>query len=498
MKILIGTTNPSKLTYYSGILKDYQVECICLNDLGIDFDPEETGNTPVENSQIKAKFYGQYFDVVVCNDAGLYIEDIPFEDPRQPALKVRSPKGYRFNDEEMIEYYSELVNSLGGKVSCYYLDGVSIYNKGEFFNFTATECKRKFYMVGTPSEKRHEGWPLDSISQSITTGKYFVDEKDPIKSNNKSFDTELREFIVKSLNLQKKEELNNLQDEKQVENNVNNLQNEEQVQNKMEENVNQEPREEILKCQNLRKSFVLSTKQRKLEKTDLKVKVAVDDLSFSAYKGEIFGLLGPNGAGKTTTLRMLATLIKPDSGDAFVDNVSIKSDPYGVRQKIGFLTSELKLEDFFTPNYLYDFFSNLYNLPQEVSQKRKKELFEKFGIDKFAEVKVANLSTGMKQKVSIVISIVHDPSIIIFDEPTNGLDVLTAKVVTDFLLELKEKGKTIILSTHIFSLVEKICDRVGVIIDGKLVCCDSVKAITKQKGLEDVFFDLYKQVKEEE
>lgn len=255
---------------------------------------------------------------------------------------------------------------------------------------------------------------------------------------------------------------------------------------------------EILVCKDLKKSFVLSTKQRKLEKTDLKVKVAVNELSFSAYKGEIFGLLGPNGAGKTTTLRMLATLIKPDNGDAILDGYSITNDPYGVRQKIGFLTSELKLEDFFTPNYLYDFFSDLYSIPVQIREERKKQMFEKFGIDKFAEVKVANLSTGMKQKVSIVISIVHNPDIIIFDEPTNGLDVLTAKVVTDFLIELKNQGKTVILSTHIFSLVEKICDRVGVIIDGKLVACDSVKNITSEKCLEDVFFDLYKSVKGEE
>src|SRR5699024_6116563 len=110
--------------------------------------------------------------------------------------------------------------------------------------------------------------------------------------------------------------------------------------------------------------------------------------------------------------------------------------------------SELKLEEFFTPNYLYDFFSDLHRVPAEVSKRRKKELFEKFGIGQFAEVKVANLSTGMKQKVSLAVSIVHDPNIIIFDEPTNGLDVLTAKVVTDFLLDLKKQGKTIIVSTH--------------------------------------------------
>ena len=247
----------------------------------------------------------------------------------------------------------------------------------------------------------------------------------------------------------------------------------------------------ILKTEGLKKTFHLSAKQQKLQKTKERVLTAVNDLSFEAYEGEVFGLLGPNGAGKTTTLRMLATLIKADSGDAFVDGSSIRSDPEAVRSKIGFLTSELKLEDFFTPNYLFDFFADLRHIDAETRRRRKDELFRKFGVDEFAEVKVANLSTGMKQKASLVISIVHDPRIIIFDEPTNGLDVLTAKVVTDFLLELKSQGKTIIVSTHIFSLIEKICDRVGVIISGKMTTCDTLKNITAEKPLEDVFFDLY-------
>ena len=122
---------------------------------------------------------------------------------------------------------------------------------------------------------------------------------------------------------------------------------------------------------------------------------------------------------------------------------------------------------------------------------RKQRLFERFGITGFAEVKVGNLSTGMKQKVSLVVSIVHDPNIIIFDEPTNGLDVLTAKVVTDFLLEMKGQGKTIIVSTHIFSLIEKICDRVGIIIDGSMAVCDTLDKIRDGKSLEDRFFDIY-------
>lgn len=254
---------------------------------------------------------------------------------------------------------------------------------------------------------------------------------------------------------------------------------------------------EILQVEGLSKTFTLSKKQQKIERTTERRKVAVDNLSFTANSGEIFGLLGPNGAGKTTTLRMLSTLIKPDSGDAILDGCSVVNDPEGVRSKIGFLTSELKLEDFFTPNYLFDFFSQLHQVPEEVAAERKRTMFERFGIDKFAEVKVKNLSTGMKQKLSLVISLVHNPEIIIFDEPTNGLDVLTARTVTDYLQELRDEGKTIILSTHIFSLVERLCDRVGIIIDGHLTHCGTLDEICNGLALEDCFFEIYKEQKGE-
>ena len=220
---------------------------------------------------------------------------------------------------------------------------------------------------------------------------------------------------------------------------------------------------------------------------------AVDHLSFTAYEGEIFGLLGPNGAGKTTTLRLLATLIRPDSGDAVVDGASVVREPDAVRGRIGFLTSELKLEECFTPNYLFNFFAGLHGVEPALRDRRRQELFARFGIDRFAEVKVANLSTGMKQKVSLVVSIVHDPDIIIFDEPTNGLDVLTAKVVTDFLRQLREEGKTIIVSTHIFSLIEKLCDRVGIIISGKMIVCDTLDRVCGGMSLEDRFFQIYQE-----
>lgn len=250
---------------------------------------------------------------------------------------------------------------------------------------------------------------------------------------------------------------------------------------------------EILRVENVCKTFTLSSKQMKLEKTKNKKKVAVNNVSFESFEGEIFGLLGPNGAGKTTTLRMIATLIKPDSGEIVVDGSSSTKTPVDVRRKIGFLTSELKLEDFFTPNYLFDFFAELHGVSKEESENRKKELFDRFGISEFAEVKVANLSTGMKQKVSLVVSIAHDPKFIIFDEPTNGLDVITAKVVTEFLVHLKEEGKSIILSTHIFELVEKLCDRVGIIINGEMVCCQSLEEMKAGKTLEERFFEIYEE-----
>ncbi|MEG0990712.1 MAG: ABC transporter ATP-binding protein [Gordonibacter sp.] len=251
--------------------------------------------------------------------------------------------------------------------------------------------------------------------------------------------------------------------------------------------------ETTIEARGLKKIFKLSAKQRKLERTDTRMKTAVNGLSFTVQAGEIYGLLGPNGAGKTTTLRMLAALVKPDEGDAFIEGASIVSDPMKVRATVGFLTSELRLEETFSPDYLFDFFSELRHVEPAARDVRKRALFERFGIDRFAQTKMADLSTGMKQKASLAVSLVHDPGVIIFDEPTNGLDVITAKTVTDFLMELKGQGKTILLSTHIFSLVEKVCDRAGVIIGGRMAAEGTISELSGERSLEDAFFDLYAQ-----
>lgn len=252
-----------------------------------------------------------------------------------------------------------------------------------------------------------------------------------------------------------------------------------------------------ISARSLRKTYRLSKKQQKLDRTSDKIKVAVSDLSFDVAPGEVYGLLGPNGAGKTTTLRMLAGLIRPDSGDAYVNGYSVITESTSVRASIGFLTSELKLEEVFSPSYLFDFFASLHDIDRETAVARKNELFERFGIGHFAETKIGDLSTGMKQKASLAISVAHNPSIVIFDEPTNGLDIITAKTVTDFISSLREEGTTVILSTHIFSLVEKVCDRVGIILDGSMAAEGSLAELTSEKDLETLFFDIYSELKGE-
>lgn len=245
-----------------------------------------------------------------------------------------------------------------------------------------------------------------------------------------------------------------------------------------------------LRIEHIFKEFKLSRKQRKNQRIDKKVLVAVDDVSFTVKPGVIYGLLGPNGAGKTTTLRIIASLIKAKSGNVYYEGKDIYDDLYSYRQKIGFLTSELKLDDFFTPDETFIYMSKLYKMDDSLINEKKEQLFSLFGIDKFKDVKIKELSTGMKQKVSLAISLCHDPEIIIFDEPTNGLDVLAAKEVEEFLIRMKANNKIILISTHIFSLVEKLCDEVGIIFKGKMILDKSIEEIHKEGTVEDVFFKL--------
>ena len=248
-----------------------------------------------------------------------------------------------------------------------------------------------------------------------------------------------------------------------------------------------------LEAKNLSKSFTLSERQRRTLDLPTRKKVAVDDVSFTCHSGEVFGLLGPNGAGKTTTMRMLATLIKPDTGDVLYDGKSIKGDQLEIKNNFAFLTTDLALDKKSTANDMFDYFAGLYHVPKDKADERKKELFSKFGVDAFADTKISKLSQGMRQKVSLVISVIHDPDFIIFDEPTNGLDIIASRDVREFILQMKEQGKCMIISTHLFDLVEKICDRAAMIVNGKIVVNDTLPNLMQGRSLEDSFYDIYTQ-----
>lgn len=251
----------------------------------------------------------------------------------------------------------------------------------------------------------------------------------------------------------------------------------------------------MITVSNFTKVYQLSKKDKAKLRTNSNKKIAVDNINFSAKEGEIYGLLGPNGAGKTTTLRTITTLLKPTEGEIKVQGFDVVKESKKVRGRIGFLTNELKMDPHFTPRYTMGFFGKLHGLSNDKIEERTKMLFEYFGITDFAEKKISELSTGMTQKLAIAVSLIHDPEVIIFDEPTNGLDIITAKAVTDYLMVLRDQGKLIIISTHIMTVAEKLCDRIGIIIDGKKVAEGTRDEILSQTGtsdLEQAFFNLYK------
>lgn len=201
-KILLGTTNPAKIERFSNLLNQYDIEFITLNDLNIVSIPNEVGNDPKENAEIKARFYGQFFDYVICNDQGLYIDCLDFDDSRQPGLNIRSPLGKRLNDDEMIEYYSHFVHELGGQIEAYYVEGIAIYDKGKVYSYMDSyeHLKEKsFYMIDKVSNLRCEGWPLDSLCIYKSNNHYFVEEDSDEISNENNMKQFLDKIFKKKL-----------------------------------------------------------------------------------------------------------------------------------------------------------------------------------------------------------------------------------------------------------------------------------------------------------
>jgi sodium transport system ATP-binding protein len=217
---------------------------------------------------------------------------------------------------------------------------------------------------------------------------------------------------------------------------------------------------------------------------------AVDGVSFRAEPGRIYGLLGANGAGKTTTLRLLATLLTPTSGSAAVAGFDVAREPDQVRAHVGFLAASTALYGRLTAREMIAYFGRLHGLDDATIRARTARLAGELDMQDFLDRRCDAFSTGMKQKTSIARTLVHDPAVMIFDEPTLGLDVMAARAIVRFVRDCRDRGKTVIYSTHIMSEVEKLCDRVGIIHGGRLLAEGSLAELRVRHGkqdLEDIF-----------
>jgi sodium transport system ATP-binding protein len=213
---------------------------------------------------------------------------------------------------------------------------------------------------------------------------------------------------------------------------------------------------------------------------------AVDRVNFRCQPGQIYGLLGANGAGKTTCLRMLATILKPTGGTARVAGFDVLTQAAEVRQSVGFLSTATALYGRLTAKEMVEYFGRLNGLNNGRLRERVDEIFARLDMNEFRDRRCDKLSTGMKQKVSIARTLVHDPPVMIFDEPTVGLDVMTARTIVAFIRECRDRGKTVIFSTHVMSEAEKLCDTIGIIHNGKLLAEGTLAQLRTRYAMEDL------------
>lgn len=223
--------------------------------------------------------------------------------------------------------------------------------------------------------------------------------------------------------------------------------------------------------------------------------VAVKSLTLSVRAGEVFGFLGPNGAGKSTTIRMLSGLLKPSSGRAKVAGYDVAEEPVEMKKRIGYLAEEPFLYDKLTGQEFLRFMGDLYGMERRAAENEAERLFELFDLKAKAKEIIENYSHGMRQKLALAGTLIHDPEVLFLDEPTNGLDPRSARIVKELLVKLAERGRTVFLSTHVLEIAQHMCDRVGIISEGELIAVGSLsdlrrKAKAGEASLEDIFLNL--------
>jgi sodium transport system ATP-binding protein len=237
----------------------------------------------------------------------------------------------------------------------------------------------------------------------------------------------------------------------------------------------------MIQAQNLTKTF----KDKKRGEI-----LAAQDISFAVAPGQIYGLLGANGAGKTTTLRMLATLLAPTRGQATVAGFDVVREPARVRANVGFLAASTALYGRLTAREMIAYFGRLNGISDADIRARTRQLADELEMHEFLDRRCDKFSTGMKQKTSIARTLIHDPAVMIFDEPTLGLDVMAARTIVRFVRECRNRGKTVIYSTHIMSEVEKLCDVIGIIHGGRLLAEGSLAQLRQryaEQDMEEIF-----------
>ncbi len=246
----------------------------------------------------------------------------------------------------------------------------------------------------------------------------------------------------------------------------------------------------MIEVHNLCKDFSLSKKQRQETGINASTIRVLNDVSFQCNPGRVFSLLGPNGAGKTTALRIISTILSPTSGSVIVCGMDVTEKGPEVRSRIGFLTGSTGLYERLTPNEITQYYGKLNGVDQQTLNRRREELYTLLDMHEFAGKRIGKLSTGMKQKVSIVRTMIHDPEVVVFDEPTAGLDMIAAKNIIALIRDCKDKNKTVIFSSHIMSEVDLLCDDLAIIHKGRILFNDTMATFRKQlkgESLTDEF-----------
>ena len=222
-------------------------------------------------------------------------------------------------------------------------------------------------------------------------------------------------------------------------------------------------------------------------------KTVIDGISFSVENGEIYGLLGPNGSGKSTTLKILAGVLPPTQGDVKVEGIDVGRDPLEVKKIVGYVPETPTLYESLTPKELFSLIGSIRNIDGKILELRVNRFVEAFGLEEYMDQFIGTLSFGTKQKVSLISAFLHDPRAIILDESMNGLDPKSARILRELLMGFKEDGKSIVFSTHVLPLAEMICDRIGLIYQGRIIAegtMDELREKAQEENLEDIFLKL--------